>query len=142
MSARSGVAGSRPSRPHLGPSQVIFCVGRKNATNCKILLIFLGGPLLLSTFEGVLSPPSGYHALLGSSPSPPQGRPGELPLFLLVAMGPVASPSLVPLPPHIYTKFLRRLGSSLHSFLKKPWHAKAIFWVPGCGPSAAARPRI
>ena len=78
--------------------------------------------------------PSGFYALLGSSPSPPQGRPGELPLFLLVAVAPVASPSLVPLHIYIYiyTKFLRRLGSSLHSFLKKPWHAKAIFWGPGC----------
>ena len=27
--------------------------------------------------------PPGFYALLGSSPSPPQGRPGELPLFLL-----------------------------------------------------------
>ena len=27
--ARSGLAGKRTSRPHLGPSQAIFCVGRK-----------------------------------------------------------------------------------------------------------------
>ena len=30
---------------HLGPSGQIFCVGRKNPKNVKILLIFLGGPM-------------------------------------------------------------------------------------------------
>ena len=45
MSARSGLAGKRTSRPHLGPSEAIFCVGRKNARNVKILFIFLGGPM-------------------------------------------------------------------------------------------------
>ena len=45
MSARSGLAGERTSRPHLGPPQAIFCVGRKNQKNVKILLIFLGGPM-------------------------------------------------------------------------------------------------
>ncbi len=37
------LAGKRPSRPHLGPSQVIFCVGRKNKKKYKKLPIFLGG---------------------------------------------------------------------------------------------------
>ena len=45
MSARSGLAGKRPSRPHLGPSQAIFCVGRKNRKNAEFLTIFLGGPM-------------------------------------------------------------------------------------------------
>ena len=45
MSARSGLAGKRTSRPHLGPSQAIFCVGRKNTKNDKILPIVLGGPM-------------------------------------------------------------------------------------------------
>merc|ERR1711924_35842 len=45
MSARSGLAGKRSSRPHLGPSGPIFCVGRKNQKNAKILPIFLGGPM-------------------------------------------------------------------------------------------------
>ena len=45
MSARSGLAGKRPSRPHLGPSQAIFCVGRKNPKITQILPIFLGGPM-------------------------------------------------------------------------------------------------
>ena len=45
MSARSGLAGKKPSRPHLGPSQAIFCVGRKNPKNAKMLVIFLGGPM-------------------------------------------------------------------------------------------------
>ena len=40
--------------------------------------------------------PSGFHALLGFSPSRPQGRPGELPLFLLVAAAPVAIPGSPP----------------------------------------------
>ena len=35
MSARSGLAGKKTSRPHLGPSQAIFCVGRKNRKNTK-----------------------------------------------------------------------------------------------------------
>ena len=30
MSARSGLAEKRTSRPHSGPSQAIFCVGQKN----------------------------------------------------------------------------------------------------------------
>ena len=54
MSARSGLAGKRTSRPHLGPSRVIFCVGRKNQKNAQILPIFLGGPLLLSTLGGAI----------------------------------------------------------------------------------------
>ena len=45
MSARSGLAGKITSRPHLGPSGLIFCVGRKNAKHAKILIIFLGGPM-------------------------------------------------------------------------------------------------
>ena len=43
MLARSGLVGKRTSRPYLGPSGPIFCVGRKNPKNPKILLIFLGG---------------------------------------------------------------------------------------------------
>ena len=35
----------KPSRPHVGPSQAIFCFGRKNAKNTQILLSFLGGVL-------------------------------------------------------------------------------------------------
>ena len=54
MSARSGLAGKRTSRPHLGPSRAIFCVGRKNPKNAEMLPIFLGGPLLLSTQGGAI----------------------------------------------------------------------------------------
>ena len=45
MSARSGLIGKRTSRPHLGPSQTTFCVGRENPKVAKILFIFLGGPM-------------------------------------------------------------------------------------------------
>ena len=45
MSARSGLAGKKSSRPHLVPPQAIFCVGRKNRTNAEMLPIFLGGPM-------------------------------------------------------------------------------------------------
>ena len=45
MLARSGLAGKTPSRPHLGPSETIFSIGRKNLKNAKILPIFLGGPM-------------------------------------------------------------------------------------------------
>ena len=68
-------------------------------------LITITSTYTITALWGIPPPPSGFHALLGSSPSPPQGRPGELPLFLLVAVAPVASPSLVPLPPHIYEVF-------------------------------------
>ena len=68
----------------------------------------------------------------------PPGSPRGVTSLPACCRGPGRKPIPGP-PPYIYTKFLRRLGSSLHSFLKKPWHAKAIFWVPGCGLSAAAR---
>ena len=45
MSARSGLAGKTPSRPHLGPSRAIFCVGRKNLKIKEKMHIFLGGPM-------------------------------------------------------------------------------------------------
>ena len=45
MLARSGLVGKNSSRPHLGPSLAIFCVGRKNRKNVEISLIFLGGPM-------------------------------------------------------------------------------------------------
>ena len=54
MSARSGLAGKKTSRPHLGPSGPNFCVGRKNPKNAFFLPIFLGGPLLLSTLGGAI----------------------------------------------------------------------------------------
>ena len=59
MSARSGLVGKKTSRPHLGPSQAIFCVGRKNTK----MSIFLGGPLLLSTLAGKESQPIGPKRL-------------------------------------------------------------------------------
>ena len=37
--------GAEPGRVHFGPSGRIFCVGRKNEKNAKILSIFLGGPM-------------------------------------------------------------------------------------------------
>ena len=41
MSARSGLAGKKkPRGPHLGPSQAIFCVGRKIKKNVFFSLIF------------------------------------------------------------------------------------------------------
>ena len=40
MSARFLLAGKRPSRPHLGPSWVIFCVGRKNPKNAAKIAYF------------------------------------------------------------------------------------------------------
>ena len=43
------ISRKKSSWPHLGPSGPIFCVGPKNAKNVKILPIFLGGPLLLSS---------------------------------------------------------------------------------------------
>ena len=45
MSARSGLVGKKSSWPHLGPSEAIFSIGRKNRKNAKILPIFLGGPM-------------------------------------------------------------------------------------------------
>ena len=45
MLARSGLVGKNSSRPHLGPSLAIFCVGRKNRKNHECLPIFLGGPM-------------------------------------------------------------------------------------------------
>ena len=45
MLARSGLVGKNSPRPHVGPSLAIFCVGRKNRKNTKILSIFLGGPM-------------------------------------------------------------------------------------------------
>ena len=58
MSARSGLAGKRIPRPHLGPSGLNFRVGRKKSKNAKILPIFLGGPLLLSTLGGAIGIPT------------------------------------------------------------------------------------
>ena len=48
------ISRKKSSWPHLGPSGPIFCVGRKNPKNAKILPIFLGGPLLLSTQGGAI----------------------------------------------------------------------------------------
>ena len=45
MSAMSGLARKRSSRPHLGPPQAIFSMDRKNQKNTKNLPIFLGGPM-------------------------------------------------------------------------------------------------
>ena len=45
MLARSGLVGKNSSRPHLGPSLAIFCVGRKNRKNVEVLPIILGGPM-------------------------------------------------------------------------------------------------
>ena len=45
MLARSGLVGKNSSRPHLGPSLAIFCMGWKNRKNKEILPIFLGGPI-------------------------------------------------------------------------------------------------
>ena len=48
MWARSGSAGKKSSRPHLGPSHAIFSMDRKNPKNAKFLPIFLGGcPIFL-----------------------------------------------------------------------------------------------
>ena len=40
MSARSGLAEKKSSRPYLGPSEAIFSMDRKNPKNVKILPIF------------------------------------------------------------------------------------------------------
>ena len=45
MSARSGLVGNKSSWPHLGPSEAIFSMDRKNTKNTKILPIFLAGPM-------------------------------------------------------------------------------------------------
>ena len=37
------ISRKKSSWPHLGPSGPIFCVGRKNQKNAKLLPIFLGG---------------------------------------------------------------------------------------------------
>ena len=41
MLARPGLVGKKSSRPHLGPSEAIFSMDRKNPKNAKILSIFL-----------------------------------------------------------------------------------------------------
>ena len=41
------ISRKKSSWPHLGPSGLIFCVGRKKSENAKMLPIFLGGPGLL-----------------------------------------------------------------------------------------------
>ena len=46
MSGIFFLAGKRPSRPHLGPSRPIFCVGRKNPKKYKNFPIFPGGPMV------------------------------------------------------------------------------------------------
>ena len=43
MSARCGLAGKRTSRPHLGPSQAFFCVGRGNKKMSKFCIFSLVG---------------------------------------------------------------------------------------------------
>ena len=45
MLARSGLVGKKSSRPHLGPSEAIFSMDRKNQKNAKFLPISLGGPM-------------------------------------------------------------------------------------------------
>ena len=45
MSARSGLVGKKSSWPHLGPSEAIFSMDRKNQKNTYFLHIFLGGPM-------------------------------------------------------------------------------------------------
>ena len=46
MSARSGLAEQKTSRPHLGPSQAIFSMERKHQKNIYKMPIFLGGPMV------------------------------------------------------------------------------------------------
>ena len=45
MLARSGLVGKNSSRPHLGPFEAIFSMGRKNTKIEGILPISLGGPM-------------------------------------------------------------------------------------------------
>ena len=45
MSARSGLVGTQILLALLGPSEAIFSIGRKNAKQCKVLHIFLGGSM-------------------------------------------------------------------------------------------------
>ena len=45
MLARSGLVGKNSSRPHLGPFEAIFSMGRTNAKNIRFSPIFLGGPM-------------------------------------------------------------------------------------------------
>ena len=56
MSARFLLAGTKKtSRPHLGPSRAIFCVGRKNPKLHKFCLFSLVGPWALFTRFGALA---------------------------------------------------------------------------------------
>ena len=55
MSARSGLAGKRPSRPQLGPSQTIFPMHRSNPENSHFFCLFsLVGQWALFTRFGVM----------------------------------------------------------------------------------------
>ena len=45
MSASSGLIGKGHLGPHLGPSQAIFSMDRKNPKDAYVLAIFLGGAL-------------------------------------------------------------------------------------------------
>ena len=53
MSARSGLVGKRTSRPHLDPSQAIFCMGQKIEKKSGICLFSLVGQWALFTRFGV-----------------------------------------------------------------------------------------
>ena len=53
MLARSRLVGKNTSRPHLGPFQAEFSMGRKNAKTFSLFAIFLVGPM--AAIQPVLS---------------------------------------------------------------------------------------